>query len=119
MNSSKVHASLRDIIRVFIEKDPSVQGVIALPKASKTRQFWVEEDLLLTKVNKLYVPKAGDLRKKLLHEGDSTLWVGHLGWQKTYVLLKKGYFGLTCEMMSCSTRRISNHFFDTRQKNWV
>ncbi|TYK15836.1 reverse transcriptase [Cucumis melo var. makuwa] len=60
--------------------------------AGKTRQFWVEEDLLVTKGNRLYVPKAGDLRKKLLYECHDTLWAGHFGWQRTYALLKKGYF---------------------------
>ncbi|KAA0056238.1 uncharacterized protein E6C27_scaffold226G00020 [Cucumis melo var. makuwa] len=43
--------------REFIHKDPSAQVVVALAKADKTRQFWVEEDLL-TKGNRLYVPKA-------------------------------------------------------------
>ncbi|TYK15933.1 reverse transcriptase [Cucumis melo var. makuwa] len=54
--------------------------------------FWVEEDLLVTKGNRLYVPRAGDLRKKLLYECHDTLWAGHPGWQRTYALLKKGYF---------------------------
>ncbi|KAA0051359.1 reverse transcriptase [Cucumis melo var. makuwa] len=65
-----------------------------LAKAGKTRQFWVEEDLLVTKGNRLYVPRAGDLRKKLLYECHDTLWAGHPGWQRTYALLKKGYFWL-------------------------
>ncbi|KAL0554822.1 hypothetical protein IC582_008750 [Cucumis melo] len=63
-----------------------------LAKAGKTRQFWVEEDLLVTKGNRLYVLRAGDLRKKLLYECHDTLWAGHPGWQRTYALLKKGYF---------------------------
>ncbi|KAA0064237.1 hypothetical protein E5676_scaffold119G001380 [Cucumis melo var. makuwa] len=52
----------------------------------------VEEDLLVTKGNRLYVSRAGDLRKKLLYECHDTLWAGHPGWQQTYALLKKGYF---------------------------
>ncbi|TYK18067.1 reverse transcriptase [Cucumis melo var. makuwa] len=42
--------------------------------------------------NRLYVPRVGDLRKKLLHECHDTLWTGHPKWQRAYVLLKKGYF---------------------------
>ncbi|TYK23056.1 reverse transcriptase [Cucumis melo var. makuwa] len=61
-------------------------------EAGKTRQFWVEEDLLVTKENRLYVPRAEDLRKKLLYECHDTLWAGHPRWQRTYALLKKGYF---------------------------
>ncbi|KAA0051292.1 reverse transcriptase [Cucumis melo var. makuwa] len=41
--------------------------------------FWVEEDLLVTKGNRLYVPGARDLRKKLLYECHDTLWAGHPG----------------------------------------
>ncbi|KAA0063135.1 reverse transcriptase [Cucumis melo var. makuwa] len=61
-------------------------------KAGKTRQFWVEENLLVTKGNRLYVSRVGDLRKKLLHECQETLWAGHPERQRTYALLKKGYF---------------------------
>ena len=60
--------------------EPSAQVVVALAKVDKTRQIWVEEDLLLTKGNRLNVPRACDMRKKLLHECHDTLWVGHPGW---------------------------------------
>ncbi|KAA0034979.1 reverse transcriptase [Cucumis melo var. makuwa] len=92
MHSSKVDASMHGIIREFIQKDPSVQAVVALAKVDKARQFWVEEDLLLTKENRLYVSRAGDLRKKLLYECHDMLWTCYPGWQMTYFLLKKGYF---------------------------
>ncbi|KAA0042049.1 reverse transcriptase [Cucumis melo var. makuwa] len=36
--------------------------------------------------------RAGDLRKKLLHECHNTLWADHPGWQQMCALLKKGYF---------------------------
>lgn len=52
----------------------------------------VEEDLLLTRGNRLYVTRADDLRKKLLHKCWGTLWASHPRWQRTYALLKKGYF---------------------------
>ena len=38
-----------DIIKEHLYKDPSAKTVVNLAKAEKTRQFWVEEDLLLTK----------------------------------------------------------------------
>ena len=40
----------------------------------------------------LYVPRAGNLRKKSLHQCHDTLWAGHPKWQRTYALLKKCYF---------------------------
>ncbi|TYK09701.1 reverse transcriptase [Cucumis melo var. makuwa] len=52
----------------------SSPSVVALVKVDKTKQFWVEEDLLLTKENRLYVLRVEDLRKKLLHECHDPLW---------------------------------------------
>ncbi|KAA0060585.1 reverse transcriptase [Cucumis melo var. makuwa] len=80
MHSSKIDVSMQNIIREFIQKDPFAQAVVPLAKVSKTRQFWVEEDLLLSKGNRLYVPRVAYLRKKLLHECHDTLWVGHPSW---------------------------------------
>ncbi|TYK01597.1 reverse transcriptase [Cucumis melo var. makuwa] len=92
LRGSEIGGSVRDTLREFLQKDHAAQNVMNLVKAGKTRQFWVEEDLLVTKGNRLYVPRAGDLRKKLLYECHDTLWAGHPGWQRTYALLKKGYF---------------------------
>ncbi|KAL0541779.1 hypothetical protein IC582_021836 [Cucumis melo] len=92
LRRSEIGGSVRDTLREFLQKDHAAQNVMNLVKAGKTRQFWVEKDLLVTKGNRLYVPRAGDLRKKLLYECHDTLWAGHPGWQRTYALLKKGYF---------------------------
>ncbi|KAA0060776.1 reverse transcriptase [Cucumis melo var. makuwa] len=92
LQTSKIDGSMRDVLREFLQKDPAAQTVMNLAKAGKTRQFWVEDDLLVTRGNRLYVPRAGDIRKRLLHECHDTLWAGHPGWQRTYALLKKGYF---------------------------
>ena len=92
INSSKIDGSMRDIIKEHLHKDPSAKVVVELAKAGKTQQFWVEGDLLMTKGNRLYVPRTGELRKKLIQECHDTLWAGHPGWQRTYALIKKGYF---------------------------
>ncbi|KAA0064072.1 reverse transcriptase [Cucumis melo var. makuwa] len=92
LRGSEIGGSVRDTLREFLQKDHVAHNVMNLVKAGKIRQFWVEEDLLVTKGNRLYVPRAGDLRKKLLYECHDTLWAGHPGWQRTYALLKKGYF---------------------------
>ena len=92
--------------------------MVAQVKAGKTRQFWVEEELLLTKGNNLYVPRAGDLRKRLLHECHDTLWVGYPRWQRMYVLLKKGYFWLTFETTSCSIQRHASFASGIRLRKW-
>ena len=63
-----------------------------LTKEGKTRQFWVEDNLLFTKGNCLYVPRSGNLRRLLLKEYHDTPWVGQNGWQRTYALLKREYY---------------------------
>ncbi|TYK16924.1 reverse transcriptase [Cucumis melo var. makuwa] len=85
LRGSEIGGSVKDTLREFLQKDHATQNVMNLAKASKTRQFWIEEDLLVTKGNR-------HLRKKLLYECHDTLWAGHPGWQRTYALLKKGYF---------------------------
>ena len=72
IHSSKIDGSMRDIIKEHLHKDPSAKAVIELAKAEKTRQFWVEGDLLMTKRNRLYVPRTGELRKKLIQECHDT-----------------------------------------------
>ena len=66
IHSSKIDGSMRDIIKEHLHKDPSAKAVVELAKAGKTRQFWVERDLLMTKGNRLYVSRTGELRKKLI-----------------------------------------------------
>ena len=61
-------------------------------QAGKTRKFWVEDDMLYTKGHRMFVPRAGGLRKMLLKECHDTLWVGHPGWQRTLCLLKQRYY---------------------------
>ncbi|KAA0045084.1 reverse transcriptase [Cucumis melo var. makuwa] len=35
---------------------------------------------------------GGGLKEEIVYECHDTLWAGHPGWQRTYALLKKGYF---------------------------
>ncbi|TYK26611.1 reverse transcriptase [Cucumis melo var. makuwa] len=65
---SEIGGSVKDTLREFLQEDHVAQNVMNLVKAGKTRQFWVEEDLLVTKGNRLYVSR------------------------RMYALLKKGYF---------------------------
>lgn len=58
----------------------------------KTRQFWVEDNLLLTGGNRLYVPRSENLQRLLLEECHDTLWAKHIRWQRTYALLQQGYY---------------------------
>ncbi|KAL0345517.1 UNVERIFIED_CONTAM: Transposon Tf2-11 polyprotein [Sesamum radiatum] len=46
----------------------------------------------MTKGNRLYVPKGGDLRKSLISECHDTLWAGHQGEERTYALVHRAYY---------------------------
>ncbi|KAJ7957699.1 Retrovirus-related Pol polyprotein from transposon gypsy [Quillaja saponaria] len=59
--ASRVATSMRERIRENLDKDPVAQAIINLAKEGKTRQFWVEDGLLMAKGSRLFVPKAGDL----------------------------------------------------------
>ncbi|KAJ7979044.1 Retrotransposon protein, putative, Ty3-gypsy subclass [Quillaja saponaria] len=79
ISASRVTTSMREHIRENLDKDPVAQAIINLAKEWKTRQFWVENGLLMAKGSQLFIPKAGDLRRMLMKECHDTLWAGHLG----------------------------------------
>lgn len=92
MSTSTVATSLRDQVREWLEKDLSAQALVKLVQEGKSRQFWLKDGLLMLKGNRLYVPKGGDLRRQLLKECHDSLWAGHPGWERTFALLKQGYY---------------------------
>ncbi|KAK4390467.1 Transposon Tf2-11 polyprotein [Sesamum angolense] len=92
LSSSAVATSVRDRARELLSGDPTAQGLVHLIEQGKARQFWLEEGLLMTKGNRLYVPKGGDLRKSLISECHDTLWAGHPGEERTYALVQRAYY---------------------------
>ncbi|KAL0449378.1 UNVERIFIED_CONTAM: hypothetical protein Slati_1494200 [Sesamum latifolium] len=46
----------------------------------------------MTKGNRLYVSKGGDLRKSLISKCHVTLWAGHQGEECTYALVQRAYY---------------------------
>ncbi|KAL0336262.1 UNVERIFIED_CONTAM: Transposon Tf2-11 polyprotein [Sesamum radiatum] len=92
LSSSAVATSIRDRACDLLSGDPVAQGLVHLIEQGKARQFWLEEGLLMTKGNRLYVPKSGDLRKSLIAECHDTLWAGHPGEERTYALVQRAYY---------------------------
>ncbi|KAL0411995.1 UNVERIFIED_CONTAM: Transposon Tf2-11 polyprotein [Sesamum latifolium] len=88
LSSSLVATSIRDRARELLPKDSAAQGLVHLVEQGKARQFWLEDGLLMTKENRLYVPKGRDLRKSLISECHDTLWAGYQGEERTYALDK-------------------------------
>ena len=89
---AQVATCIRSKIKQELAKDPTALALIDLVRQGKTRQFWVEDELLWTKGPRLFVPKAGELRKGLMKECHDTLWAGHPGWRRTHALLRQGYY---------------------------
>ncbi|KAL0434686.1 UNVERIFIED_CONTAM: Transposon Tf2-11 polyprotein [Sesamum radiatum] len=77
LSSSAVATSIRDRARELLPKDSAVEGLVHLFEQGKARKFWLDDGLLMTKGNRLYVPKGGNLRKSLISECHDTLWAGH------------------------------------------
>jgi hypothetical protein len=92
LSGSTVTTSTRDQIRALLNKDPATQYLVDLIKQGKTRQFWLDEGLVKTKGDRLYVPKGGDLRKSLITECHDTIWAGHPGEERTFALLQRAYY---------------------------
>ncbi|KAL0404436.1 UNVERIFIED_CONTAM: Transposon Ty3-G Gag-Pol polyprotein [Sesamum radiatum] len=90
--SSAVATSIRDRARELLSRDSAAQGLVHLVEQGKARQFWLEDGLLMTKENRLYVSKGGDLRKLLISECHDTLWAGHQGEDRTYALVHRAYY---------------------------
>lgn len=68
------------------------QSLVKLVKEGKSSRFWLEDGLLFTKGNCMFVPRADGLRRMLMRECHDTLWADHPGWQRTHALLKQGYY---------------------------
>ena len=92
LQASKLSGTIRESIKEHLAKDPATQAIMQLAREGKTRQFWVEDNLLFTKENCLYVPHSENLGRLLLKECYDTPWACHNGRQRTYALLKRGYY---------------------------
>nr|GEU57083.1 hypothetical protein [Tanacetum cinerariifolium] len=83
---------LQDRIKEGLEHVPLAKKIVALAKDGKTRRFWLKGDMLLTKGDRLYIPKWGDLRRIILKECHDSKWAGHLGIKRTLALVEGTYY---------------------------
>ncbi|KAK2995664.1 hypothetical protein RJ640_008910 [Escallonia rubra] len=89
---SRVAINIGKKIRKALTRDPIAQQLLKLIENGKTRQFWQEDSLLMTKGRRVYVPRVDDLRRTLIRECHDTLWAGHAGGERTLALLQQGYY---------------------------
>ncbi|KAL2247155.1 UNVERIFIED_CONTAM: hypothetical protein Sindi_2567800 [Sesamum indicum] len=92
LSSSALATSVRDQAQELLLRDPAAQGLIRLVEQGKARQVWLEDGLLMTKGNRVYVLRGGDLRKSLILKCYDTLWAGHQGQERPYALVQKVYY---------------------------
>ncbi|KAL2223595.1 UNVERIFIED_CONTAM: Transposon Tf2-11 polyprotein [Sesamum indicum] len=91
LSSSAAAISTKDQVRELLPRDPAARRLIRLVEQGKARHFWIEDGLLMTKGNRVYVPRGGDLRKSLLSECHDTLWAGHQGQDRTFASVRRAY----------------------------
>ncbi|KAK3038793.1 hypothetical protein RJ639_027380 [Escallonia herrerae] len=89
---SRVAINIGKKIKKALTRDPVAQQLLKLIENGKTRQFWQEDGLLMTKGRRVYVPRVDDLRRTLIRECHDTLWAGHAGGERTLALLQQGYY---------------------------
>ncbi|KAK2997463.1 hypothetical protein RJ639_025157 [Escallonia herrerae] len=89
---SRVAINIGKKIRKALTRDPVAQQLLKLIESGKTRQFWQEDGLLMTKGRRVYIPRVDDLRRTLIRECHDTLWAGYTGGERTLALLQQGYY---------------------------
>ncbi|KAK3025227.1 hypothetical protein RJ639_044575 [Escallonia herrerae] len=89
---SRIAINIGKKIRKALTRDPVSQQLLKLIESGKTRQFWQEDGLLMTKGRRVYVLRVDDLRRTLIRECHDTLWAGHAGGERTLALLQQGYY---------------------------
>ncbi|GMJ04326.1 hypothetical protein HRI_004101800 [Hibiscus trionum] len=65
---SQPSGELLESIKEGLTHDPTAKNLIAFAKEGKARRFWVEDDLLFTRGQRLFVPYFNNLRKTLMKE---------------------------------------------------
>ena len=89
---SQVTSPLLGRIKEGLAQETLAKTIISMVQEGKTRRFWLDDGLLYTKGNRLYVPKWDNLRRELMKECHDSLWAGHPGIRRTLALLKATYY---------------------------
>ncbi|KAL8171570.1 hypothetical protein V2J09_023374 [Rumex salicifolius] len=78
--------NVMDTIKAGLEIDPMTSSLKKLVEEGNTREFWLEEGLLLTKGKRIYVLRFSGLRKAMNRECHDTKWARHPGQRRTRAL---------------------------------
>ena len=86
----RVVADFTERVRQEAPQDSTYQKLVKQVKDGTTRRYWLENELLYSTGQKLYVPSS-KLRQELLKETHNTKWVGHPGEERTLALLARSF----------------------------
>ncbi|KAE8668323.1 cytochrome P450 78A7-like [Hibiscus syriacus] len=87
-----VESTLLERIKEGLPHDPVAERIIEGAKEGRTREFWLEGELLYHRGHRLFVPRYGKLRKELIKECHDSKWAGHPGVDRTMALLSEQYY---------------------------
>ncbi|MCF8704065.1 hypothetical protein L3055_11050, partial [Corynebacterium sp. MC-02] len=100
-------STILDAIKAGLPHDPEAVRLVDLASAGRTRNFWIEDGVLLTSGRRIYVPKHDNLRRRIMRESHDTLWAGHPGQKRTRALIEATYFwpkmreDIECYVQTC------------------
>ena len=89
---SSVRSEFQGAIKDGMQRDPEAKKIMELVAQGQTRRFWVEDGFLLTTGRRIYVPKFGFIRRRIIKESHYTLWAGHPGQKRTTALVEAFLF---------------------------
>jgi archaellum component FlaC len=89
---SQATSTLLEEIRRGMEHDPVARMLMQSAQEGKTRRFWLEDGLLYTTGQRVFVPKWNNLRRDVIRECHDTKWAGHPGIDRTLALIERTYY---------------------------
>ncbi|KAH9678960.1 Endonuclease [Citrus sinensis] len=101
---SQPKSDLISRIKEGLQQDPLAKNLLENVLEGKTRQFWQEESILLTKGDRLFVPRWRNLRKEVIKECHDSKWAGHPGIERTTALVDHQLPARLLEPLSLATR---------------
>ncbi|KAH9736089.1 Endonuclease [Citrus sinensis] len=92
LSMSQPKSDLISCIKEGLQQDPVVKDLLEKVLEGKIRRFWQEEYIILTKGDRLFVPKWKNLIKNVIKECHDSKWAGHPGIERTTALVQASYF---------------------------
>ncbi|CAL1380625.1 unnamed protein product [Linum trigynum] len=83
---------LKERIEEGLSHDPFAKTVVEYIKQGKTRRFWMKGGLIVTKGERVFVPRWDNLQREIMKECHDSKWAGHPGIERTQALIEEAYY---------------------------